>query len=67
MKSCKKYIEKLKTQANKNPGKANKEKREAIRKAERGQLMPAPKVIRSKKDKNLSRASLKKALRDERY
>ncbi len=67
MKSCKQYIKKIKVQEAKNPGKANREKREAVRKSERGELMPAPKVMKTKKDKLNSRAGLKKALRDEGY
>lgn len=65
MKSSKKYLEKLMTQSKKNPGQENKARRKEEAKARRGQPIPAPKAIRSKKDKAKSRQSQKQALRKE--
>lgn len=60
-----KYAKKLEIQSKKNPGKENKARRKEEAKARRGQPIPSPKAIRSKKDKALSRQSQKMTLRKE--
>ena len=61
-KSNKKIIKNLLIKEAKNPGKENKEKRKERNKAKRGQLIPAPKIVPSKKEKNKKRSSLKREL-----
>ena len=65
MKSIKKIIEKEEHKNKKNPSKANREKREEINKARRGEPIPAAKVVTPKKIKEKSRTGLKKKLKKE--
>ena len=65
MKSIKKIIEKEEQKNRKNPGKANREKREEINKARRGEPIPVAKIVTPKKVKESKRTNLKKKLRKE--
>ena len=65
MKSIKKIIEKEDQKKKKNPGKANRQKRDEINKARRGDPIPIAKVVTPKKVKESKRTNLKKKLRKE--
>ncbi len=65
MESLKKIIEKEERKNKKNPGKANRKKRDEINKARRGEPIPAAKVVTPKKVRERSRNGLKKKLEKE--
>lgn len=65
MDSVKKLVKKEEVKAKKNPGKKNKEKRNAANKAKRGDPIPVSKVVTPKKTKEKDRNILKKQLKKE--
>ena len=65
MKSIKKIIEKEDQKKKKNPGTANRQKRDEINNARRGDPIPVAKVVTPKKVKENKRTNLKKKLRKE--
>ena len=65
MQSVKKIIEKQQQRSKKNPGKANRKKRDEINEARRGEPIPVGKVVTPKKVKESKRTNLKKKLRKE--
>ena len=65
MESIRKIIEKEEQKNKKNPGTDNREKRDSLNKARRGETIPAAKVVTPKKIKEKSRNALKKKLNKE--
>ena len=65
MESVKRIIEKEEQRKKKNPGKENRQKRDLLNKARRGEMIPAAKVVTPKKVKENSRNALKKQLNKE--
>ena len=65
MQGFKKLAEKESIRNKKNPGKANREKRNEINKSKRGNPIPISKVVIPKKVKENSRSKLKDKLKRE--
>lgn len=65
MSSVKKIIEKEDIKKKKNPGKLNKQKRQELNRAKRGDPIPVNKIVTTKKSKAKQRQNIKKNTRKE--